>query len=228
MRRLYLQVYLALVGTLLAFGVLMAVAWHLMPSSDADEQALQGVAALAAEALGPDESREAQQTLLRRVAAAAHVDLTLWSAEGEVLAQAGDRVPFPGRERRTSGWLRTRGGPAGALHLPDGRWLSARHPHGPIRYRGVGLLVVFALLSVAIALGAWPLARRLTRRLERLRAGVEGLGGGDLRARVGVEGQDEVADLARSFNRARPSASRRWSARSGRCWPAPRTSCARR
>jgi signal transduction histidine kinase len=44
--------------------------------------------------------------------------------------------------------------------------------------------------------------RGLTRRLERLQAGVEKLGGGDLAARVKVEGRDEVARLAQSFNAA--------------------------
>jgi signal transduction histidine kinase len=44
--------------------------------------------------------------------------------------------------------------------------------------------------------------RRLTRRLERLQEGVETLGGGNLAARVEVEGHDEVAKLATSFNRA--------------------------
>jgi signal transduction histidine kinase len=58
------------------------------------------------------------------------------------------------------------------------------------------------LLALAVAVGAWPLVRRLTRRLERLRRGVEDLGRGDLTARVVVEGRDEVADVARSFNRA--------------------------
>jgi signal transduction histidine kinase len=61
---------------------------------------------------------------------------------------------------------------------------------------------VLGALAVAVGIGAYPLARRLTRRLERLRAGVEGLGGGDLGARVPVEGRDEVAALARSFNHA--------------------------
>jgi signal transduction histidine kinase len=49
---------------------------------------------------------------------------------------------------------------------------------------------------------AYPLVRRLTRRLERLQAGVEQLGAGDLSARVKVEGKDEVARLAESFNRS--------------------------
>jgi signal transduction histidine kinase len=52
------------------------------------------------------------------------------------------------------------------------------------------------------ALGAYPVVRRLTRRLERLQRGVEELGRGDLRARVTVEGRDEVAQLAASFNTA--------------------------
>ncbi|MGH7384306.1 MAG: sensor histidine kinase, partial [Candidatus Rokuibacteriota bacterium] len=43
---------------------------------------------------------------------------------------------------------------------------------------------------------------RLTARLERLQAGVESLGAGNLSARVRVEGRDEVAQLADSFNRA--------------------------
>src|SRR5262249_6461906 len=50
--------------------------------------------------------------------------------------------------------------------------------------------------------GAFPVVRWLTRRLERLQHGVESLGAGDLSARVKVEGRDEVARLAQSFNSA--------------------------
>ena len=58
------------------------------------------------------------------------------------------------------------------------------------------------MLAGAIGIGAYPVVRRLTRRLERLQARVDALGEGDLSARVDVEGTDEVAVLARSFNRA--------------------------
>jgi len=57
-------------------------------------------------------------------------------------------------------------------------------------------------VALAVALGAYPVARRLTRRLERLKAGVKQLGEGDLSARVQVEGRDEVASLAASFNQS--------------------------
>ena len=49
---------------------------------------------------------------------------------------------------------------------------------------------------------AYPIARRITGRLERLQESVDQLGAGDLTTRVDVEGKDEVAQLARSFNRA--------------------------
>ncbi len=42
----------------------------------------------------------------------------------------------------------------------------------------------------------------MSRKLERLQRGVESLGAGDFSARVAVEGHDEVARLARSFNSA--------------------------
>src|SRR5262245_64366081 len=61
---------------------------------------------------------------------------------------------------------------------------------------------MLALVAISVAVGAYPVVRRLTGRLERLQAGVESLGAGDLSARVKVEGHDEVAQLAESFNRA--------------------------
>jgi signal transduction histidine kinase len=64
------------------------------------------------------------------------------------------------------------------------------------------MLVVLALIALIVALASYPLVRRLTGRLERLQAGVEAWGEGDLGARVAVEGEDEVAQLAISFNRA--------------------------
>jgi len=65
-----------------------------------------------------------------------------------------------------------------------------------------GLILSLLLLFAAVAVGAWPVANRLTRRLKALRQGVETFGSGQLQHRVDVEGKDEVAALASSFNEA--------------------------
>ena len=61
---------------------------------------------------------------------------------------------------------------------------------------------MLGLVGLAVALGAYPVMRRLTLRLEALQRGVERWGAGDLSARINAEGRDEVAFLARRFNHA--------------------------
>lgn len=65
---------------------------------------------------------------------------------------------------------------------------------------GFGWMLV--LVSLAVAVGAYPVMRRLTLRLEALQRGVERWGEGDLSARVNADGRDEVAFLAGRFNNA--------------------------
>jgi signal transduction histidine kinase len=67
---------------------------------------------------------------------------------------------------------------------------------------GVGVLVTLAVLFGAISIGAYPVVRRLTRRLEALQQGVEAFGAGALNRRVAEDGNDEVAAVGASFNRA--------------------------
>lgn len=66
----------------------------------------------------------------------------------------------------------------------------------------VGMLLVLMAIALVVAIVAFPVVRRLTRRLEHLQASVEAWGAGDLSARVAVEGEDEVALLAISFNQS--------------------------
>ena len=80
---------------------------------------------------------------------------------------------------------------------PGNSWMLL--PPGP---PGWGLLLLLAVLFVAVAAGAYPVVRGLTRRLEALKRGVETFGGGALGHRVDASGRDEVAALALSFNRA--------------------------
>nr|WP_255482751.1 HAMP domain-containing sensor histidine kinase [Rhodanobacter sp. MP7CTX1] len=64
----------------------------------------------------------------------------------------------------------------------------------------LGGLALLALIALAVALGTYPVVRRLTRRLEELAGDVDRFGGGDLAVRSPVSGQDEVSGLATSFN----------------------------
>lgn len=70
----------------------------------------------------------------------------------------------------------------------------------PAWQQGLGLVVVLVILFIAVAVGAYPVVRRLTRRLEVLKLGVEQFGAGQLSHRVQVTGHDEVAAVASSFN----------------------------
>jgi signal transduction histidine kinase len=98
----------------------------------------------------------------------------------------GDGPMGTGRPPHDRPWI----APLGWMVPP---WLA----HG-LPALGLSLILLF----VAVAVGAWPVVMRLTRRLQALRDGVEAFGQGQLQHRVAVEGADEVAALAASFNEA--------------------------
>lgn len=76
-------------------------------------------------------------------------------------------------------------------------------PLPPILFAGgASLVVTLIVLFVAVAAGAYPVVRRLTRRLEALKRGVQTFGAGQLSHRLAVDGRDEVAAVAASFNDA--------------------------
>jgi signal transduction histidine kinase len=203
MRRLYLQVYLAFVGILVLFALLSPVVFWLSHDPAEEDVMLEGTGAIIRELLpAPGAPQAALNAELARLGERLRTDLTLRDAEGGLLGAHGEAIAAPRSARHTSGWFFPGAGPpAVAFRLGDGRWLLARQPHS----RDHGALTFLAwlgVIAVVIAAGAYPVARRITRRLERLRTQVEELGAGDLGARVDVGGHDEVADLARSFNRA--------------------------
>jgi len=203
MRRLSVQIYLTVVGALALLGVLAALLWLVHPATPWERDLAERLAATVAELLpAPDRPLAELQDAVEGLSRHLQADVTVFDAEGRPLASSGpeQRLAAPGPLGR--GWLRPRlRGVTVTLPLPDGRVLVAGRSRVPGQ-RAVAFFVWMALLFVAVAVGSWPLVRRLTGRLERLRRSVEDLGRGDLHARVPVEGNDEVADLARSFNRA--------------------------
>ena len=202
MRRLYLQVYLTIVASLVLVVLTAGLLWHFGTAFPPFGQQFEVAGEIIAELVPPaDASPQAQQEAIDRLAQRVGADLALFSRTNEPLASAGRPLPPPGRSGHTGGWLRTAGGPAIAIPLPDGRRLVARIPSRPAP-SALMLAAFLGAIALVVALGARPVVRRLTGRLERLQRGVESLGAGDLRARVKVEGRDEVARLAQSFNQA--------------------------
>lgn len=219
-RQLWWRIWLAVLAaivlvTLLSFAILRVLFDREAAGPSADALA-QDIAALlpAAGALPA-----AQQEALDRGRARGAAAVALFDAERRPLAQAGRLLPPPLAGAIDSHWLpRTLAGArdaraAGArrdaertpityaLRLDDGRWLVVARELRPPRPPFAAALWL-GLLALGAGVGAYPVVRRLTRRLERLQHGVEELGRGDLRARVPVEGRDEVAQLAASFNTA--------------------------
>jgi signal transduction histidine kinase len=61
---------------------------------------------------------------------------------------------------------------------------------------------MLGIVALAVAIGSYPIIRRLTQRLDDLRMGVERWGEGDLSVRIKESGSDELAFLAQRFNHA--------------------------
>src|SRR5215813_11715835 len=202
MRHLYQKIYLTIIASLLLVVLVAGSVWRLGGDRMPVAQAFEMAGELAAAALPrADAPQAAQQAAVERLARRLQIDLALFDARMRPIARFGEPLPPPPRRFQTGGWLMGPRGPAWSFHLPDGRWIVAR---APIHHANpaVGLVLFLGGIALAVAIAAYPVVRGLTRRLERLQTGVETLGAGQLSARVEVQGRDEVARLAASFNRA--------------------------
>ena len=146
------------------------------------------------ERIGASDSftRRLAEGMVRPLAVRLEDGRTLW------IMRPGLRQAGGGGGRNNPGGVPPPGGRAG-FDDPPPMPLPFVPPSWP---RGVGLAVLLLVLFVAVSAGAYPVVRRLTRRLEALKQGVEQFGSGQLHHRVAVTGKDEVAAVASSFNAA--------------------------
>jgi signal transduction histidine kinase len=189
---LYVRVYAGIVTV----GVLcvVVVGWlsHVMGPADVPDQLAHVADVLADDLRGPSVGEG-----LARLGARLDADLALYDEAKRPLASHGAALPIPAWDGPPVQWRPSRDGPVLSARLSDGRWLVGR---APWRQGHVRLPVVLAAVAVTVALGAWPLARSITRRLERLEAAVRAWGSGALGERVHEHGRDEIGRLARAFN----------------------------
>ena len=176
-RRLYLRIWLAVVGGVAVLTLAVGWAWRIaaeqnaqplappareMVLRDADGHIL--IAGLATRQPGPPD-----EGLEFRIDSA---DGTAYSLQ--MAPRAGRGHPGPNRRADAAFWTRP----------------------------PFGFVWMLALVGLAVAVGVFPIIRRLLQRLETLQRSVQRFGEGDLSVRVPEQGQDEVADLARQFNAA--------------------------
>ena len=129
-------------------------------------------------------------------------EIVIRNEAGDVLGQTRQRpvrVPGQGVEFQV---VMNDGGTLVVQIPPRPRGLGEPLPPRPWVRGQEGLLWMLSIVALAVAIGIYPIIRRLTQRLEDLQRGVERWGEGDLGARVQEAGTDEVAFLAKRFNLA--------------------------
>jgi signal transduction histidine kinase len=222
MRSLYLRIYLTVVAALLLFALVSG--WVVQRTlEDQRERSVTAVRErveawgdLLERALPAADAPDAElQSVLRDWSQRLRLPMALDDAQGRRLAtsdsfirrefdlpaNAERRQPIRFNDGRTL-WvprmnpMRPPGGARSGEMRPP--WAGGPRPWPD----GVGMAALLVVLFLAVAGGAWPVVRRLTRRLEALKQGVEAFGGGALHQRVAEDGRDEVAAVGASFNRA--------------------------
>jgi signal transduction histidine kinase len=223
MKSLYLRIWLTVVAVLLLFALVTGwlVQRHLeeqrVRAEGAARERVEAWAELLMRSLPAADAPQADQASeLRELSQRLRIPLALDDPQGRRIAESESflrrGLGEPDAQARLRSvrfddgrtlWVpRLRGpgmGPGGGRPPGDLPPLLRTPPGWP---DGLGLVLLLGLLFLAVAGGAWPVVRRLTRRLEALKQGVDAFGAGALHQRVAEDGRDEVAALAASFNQA--------------------------
>lgn len=203
-RGLFWRVYLTLLGSLILVAIIAATLWHWVA-----EQPMPGAmsytgAALSALLPASDAPKPEVEQALRRLSISLEGHVLLFDADGRPIVEArrGSILATPIMSGPAPAAAAHRATPRGwRVRLSDGRTLLVQQPS---RFGGGGPHILGMLMAIAAAVGvaAYPIVSRLTRRLETLRSSLDAWGGGRLDSRAEVEGHDEIAAVAASFNAA--------------------------
>ena len=221
MRRLYTRIYVHFLGVLLVVAiatlVTIALGWRREMAHGMADRFSRHASFLLATTLDDAEER---RRVVEHLAELLDADLTLRDRDGNVLEVIGQELPPPrkavDRHRREGRWRH--GHFAAPVRDPvSGEIVGVvqarpwRRSHGfpDLGKHLVGLAGVLLLVGIAVR----PLARRISRPVERLTHATRRFGGGDLAYRISVPGcgaggeptrevrrRDELGELMRAWN----------------------------
>jgi len=101
MRRLYLQVYLTIVASLVLVVLAAGLVWHFISGVPPFNQAFEVAGEVLAELVPPANAPlQEQQRAIDQLASRLGADLALFGAGGEPLAASGRPLPAPKRNSR--------------------------------------------------------------------------------------------------------------------------------
>ena len=203
-RALFWRVYLTLLGSLLLVSLLATALWHWF-AAPAMQRATDIPTAMISALMPPPGAPPAQlDGAAGRLASALGEGVAVTDRTGRVftVTEGGRGVQFasqtrPGADASPRRLFRL----ARRIRLPDGRalWIERSMAGADPGPHILGMLLA---ISAAVGLAAFPIVSRLTLRLERLRSSLDAWGAGALDRRADVEGADEIAAVAASFNAA--------------------------
>lgn len=173
-QRLYLRIWLAVVAAVIVVTLVVGWLWQQALERDRAESEARVMRTIVVLSAAGDVLGDAPARAERLPGEGWRFEVLMKSGEKLYVVVPRPNRSSPGPASLAPGWLLT---PAGFA------WL-------------------LGMVAVAVALGAYPIVRRLTRRLETLQKGVERWGAGDLSTRLPMGGEDEVAFLAERFNAA--------------------------
>ncbi|MEM8712688.1 MAG: HAMP domain-containing sensor histidine kinase [Planctomycetota bacterium] len=199
----YRQLCTVLLLVLLVFGSFVGILWSRF-SSETSRQVSEKTTGLLYLLMPPaNASVESQQATVAEICEAASVEVLLLDAAGSVIAETGgEHAEFDVETLSESAWSEVRSEKQWATLLPDGRALSVVPTGLRLVNEPRGIFVTVLVLGLVVGLVAYPVIKSVTQRIEQLQGEVERIGMGELHARAQVQGQDEITQLARSFNAA--------------------------
>lgn len=182
-RRLYLRIWLAVVGGIAVLTLIVGWAWRIAEEQKASNN--QPFVPPSREMV----LRDAQGDIVFQGPATRQPSEPGENVEFHIESNTGQAFVLQMAPRQP----RAGGRPGGGPNQSDAAFWT-RPPFG--------FLWLLGIVGLAVVAGVYPIIRRLTLRLEALQRSVKRFGEGDLSVRVPEQGQDEVADLARQFNAA--------------------------